>query len=122
MEDYIALTQTAVLAKEKGFDEYYRKSVEPKTGDVWINGAIGKNSELDRYNRICFPSQSVLQSWLRETHNIHIEITTDNFSDWSVALNVKDDTENTGYWTYDHNSYEEALENGLQRALDLIQS
>ena len=69
------------------------------------------------------PSQSVAQKWLRETKNLHIEI--------SYMYE--------NYWTYDiltiprhdliglsdrpiirYNTYEEALEAGLQEALKLI--
>lgn len=75
------------------------------------------------FTDIEFPPQSVVQKWLRETKNLHIEI--------SYMYE--------NYWTYDiltiprhdliglsdrpiirYNTYEEALESGLQEALKLI--
>lgn len=75
------------------------------------------------FTDIEFPTQPVAQKWLRETKNLHIEI--------SYMYE--------NYWTYDiltiprhdliglsdrpiirYNTYEEALESGLQEALKLI--
>ena len=79
--------------------------------------------EKGMFTDIGFPPQSVVQKWLRETKNLHIEI--------SYMYE--------NYWTYDiltiprhdliglsdrpiirYNTYEEALESGLQEALKLI--
>jgi hypothetical protein len=79
--------------------------------------------EKGMFTDIEFPTQSVAQKWLRETKNLHIEI--------SYMYE--------NYWTYDiltiprhdliglsdrpiirYNTYEEALESGLQEALKLI--
>ena len=79
--------------------------------------------EKGMFTDIEFPPQSVAQKWLRETKNLHIEI--------SYMYE--------NYWTYDiltiprhdliglsdrpiirYNTYEEALESGLQEALKLI--
>lgn len=79
--------------------------------------------EKGMFTDIEFPPKSVAQKWLRETKNLHIEI--------SYMYE--------NYWTYDiltiprhdliglsdrpiirYNTYEEALEAGLQEALKLI--
>lgn len=79
--------------------------------------------EKGMFTDIEFPTQSVAQKWMRETKNLHIEI--------SYMYE--------NYWTYDiltiprhdliglsdrpiirYNTYEEALESGLQEALKLI--
>ena len=79
--------------------------------------------EKGMFTDIEFPTQFVAQKWLRETKNLHIEI--------SYMYE--------NYWTYDiltiprhdliglsdrpiirYNTYEEALELGLQEALKLI--
>jgi hypothetical protein len=85
-------------------------------------GTNRTNSELPI--KVCsHPTQSVAQKWLRKTKNLHIEI--------SYMYE--------NYWTYDiltiprhdliglsdrpiirYNTYEEALEAGLQEALMLI--
>ena len=79
--------------------------------------------EKGMFTDIEFPPQSVAQKWLRKTKNLHIEI--------SYMYE--------NYWTYDiltiprhdliglsdrpiirYDTYEEALEAGLQEALKLI--
>ena len=79
--------------------------------------------EKGMFTDIEFPPKSVAQKWIRETKNLHIEI--------SYMYE--------NYWTYDiltiprhdliglsdrpiirYNTYEEALESGLQEALKLI--
>lgn len=79
--------------------------------------------EKGMFTDIEFPPKSVAQKWLRETKNLHIKI--------SYMYE--------NYWTYDiltitrhdliglsdrpiirYNTYEEALEAGLQEALKLI--
>lgn len=73
-----------------------------------------------------FPPQSVAQKWLRETKNIHIcvyncacgygyEISkADNGT--HITSSVYEGTNDGGKW----DTYEEALEAGLQEALKLI--
>lgn len=73
-----------------------------------------------------FPPQSVAQKWLRETKNIHIcvyncacgygyEISkADNGT--HITSSVYEGTNDGGEW----DTYEEALETGLQEALKLI--
>ena len=70
-EDYISF-ETAKLLKEKGFDEYcygyYYTSKYMTHGDI-----KQRNSELfpDSYSA---PTLQMAMKWLREVHNIHIEI------------------------------------------------
>lgn len=66
------------------------------------------------------PTQSLLQRWLREKHDIHILIDTDNCKEFGTCLNVTNNPDESGYWTYFYNSYEDALEFSLQQALNLI--
>ena len=101
--------ETAKLLKENGFNE--RKYL------------IDVSTLNHCYKYLSVPPQSVAQKWLRETKNLHIEI--------SYMYE--------NYWTYDiltiprhdliglsdrpiirYNTYEEALEAGLQEALKLI--
>jgi hypothetical protein len=133
MNDQLVSFETAKLAKEKGFDEevicifnpikknriYLRKNVIYKGGiKVNLGTTIGCST------------QSLLQRWLREKHNIHVSSEC-NFSGWFWNIEKTDgtyiklfdlfvdghkaNTENGHYKTY-----EEALEIGLQEALKLI--
>ena len=78
------------------------------------------------FTDIEFPPQSVAQKWLRETKNLHIEIYRNACGYGYVIVKT-----NNGTWKEDDNSrgpndgglwdtYEEALEAGLQEALKLI--
>jgi|ERR1035437_3530915 hypothetical protein len=135
MEETLISFETAKLAKEKEFDEKvyreYDKSgylrCTSKSSDV----VLGPYEELLKSTEYAAPTQSLLQKWLRDEHNIHISV----FCDY----NIKDETFNT-YWNINvinlswgedkeqyievairnyNKTYEEALEIGLQAALRL---
>lgn len=64
------------------------------------------------------PTQSLLQKWLRDAHNFHIEI--HNLSDvWWISIK-KINSDNTLFISESYDNYEEVLERGLQKALKLI--
>ena len=128
MEDKLIEYSTAKLAKEKGFNEecYFTYAKMSKEYCIFKSEYSVTNSEIDKYVYSA-PTQSLLQRWLREIHNIHI-IT----KPYIESLGKK---EITGYYIptictssldeytefYDnYSTYEEALEMGLQEALKLI--
>ena len=120
MTEELVTLETAKLLKEKGFNEPCMIAMNIEDGRQY--GTNRTNSELPI--KVCsHPTQSVAQKWLRETKNLHIEI--------SYMYG--------NYWIYDiltiprhdliglsdrpiirYNTYEEALEAGLQEALKLI--
>ncbi len=124
MEETLVTIKTAKLAKEKGFNievnafynTYTALTKHGKHENVsfkdWNNydEPIGKRGK-------CYtsaPSQSILQKWLREVHNIvvlpwyNLEKNT-----WEIHIpNI--------YYKSDFKEFEEALEIGLQEALKLI--
>tara|TARA_R110000796_G_scaffold212_2_gene848 strand:+ start:1949 stop:2356 length:408 start_codon:yes stop_codon:yes gene_type:complete len=135
MKDQLIVFETAKLAKEKGFKnktphklrrDYYNHLGEIN-GDVteYIKAYVA-NKELERYNTIDAPTQSLLQKWLREVHSIYISVdyliieVIDSKGvrfDWSI-YNKNESIESKeliGLLTY-----EEALEKGLVEALKLI--
>jgi len=78
-------------------------------------------------------TQSLLQKWLREVHNIYVEsyhdLTSDGtkiqfYTSWGfLQQKDKNGNQNVNGWydEYDNwKTYEEALEKGLQEALKLI--
>ena len=117
--------ETAKLAKEKGYDEivdwFYNENYKLKTLYPNINGlkhSDGNNGLLSA------PSQSLLQKWLREVHKIHIVIGLDE-NGYALTLEEDcddlEDREVTKFKYYSvYNTYELALESGLQEALKLI--
>lgn len=130
--------EVALLAREKGFDEvcYYFHSNEFEEIE---NSLFHRNSKMNikhnKENYVTAPTQSFLQTWLREAHNIFIEVLTDCTSypkfcfeinqfignpndlaseewDWKIIPNSED-------WGL-YRKYEEALEEGLKKGLNLI--
>lgn len=114
MNEQLISFETAKLAKEKGFKRLCDFSYDE-------DGMITGNCE-QAYNFVA-PTQSLLQKWLREKHHLII----------IVAYQYEHDSTPYSYWIYkelqslpinqwvnDLNTYEEALELGLQEALKLI--
>lgn len=112
MTEELITLETAKLLKEKGFQQ--RKYL------------INVSTLHHCYKYLSVPPQSVAQKWLRETKNLHIEIYR-NACGYGYAI-VK---ANNGTWMEDDDSkgpndggnwdtYEEALEAGIQEALKLI--
>ena len=73
-EDYVSF-ETAKLLKEKGFDEcpLYRYD---DCGQFWVQGGYDKTIKWH------FPAPTIQMTmkWLREKHNVHIEIRITNHS------------------------------------------
>ena len=118
--------ETAKLAKEKGFNEecYLTYGKIFKEYCIFKSEYSETNSEVNKYTYSA-PTQSLLQKWLREIHNIYINIYVledDNgliYYDFGLKQVVN--------WLSDKskklevfNTYEEALELGLYESLKLI--
>lgn len=122
--------KVAELAKKKGFRKsgvmmgYVTKFYRPSTQTLLSYGRTGRSKISDL---IYAPSADLLQRWLREVHNIHFIV-----KPYIETLGKK---EITGYYTptictssldeyleFDDNysSYEEALEEALFQALNLL--
>ena len=113
LEELISF-ETAKLAKEKGFKKLCDFSYDD-------DGILTGNCEQS-YNYVA-STQSLLQKWLREKHHLII----------IIAYQYEHDSTPYSYWIYkefqslpinqwvnDLNTYEEALEAGLQKALSCI--
>jgi len=119
MEEIITF-DTAKLAKDKGFDWECMITAVEDTKYIYGTGYDYHNHNQYR-NNVSIPTQSLLQKWLRDEHNIHLEIashflTIDVFKKvrkWYVYLD--DEKIEIPY-----NTYEESLEQGLKEALKLI--
>lgn len=117
MKDELVGIEVARLAKEKGFNIPQVKGYYTH-GDtqlvLWVDSE-DYNNQKDFLGYA--PTQSLLQRWLREVHNIHIEASLS----WGlkyffkVYQGIADK-----YTTEDSLSYEEGLETALQEALKLI--
>lgn len=149
MEEQLISFETAKLAKEKGFnistqEAYINNKLfvnfESSNGNEreyffdandFYNDWNNKSLVFDEEGRGCFgckldnkkyflaysaPKQSLLQKWLREVHNIDVNVLPYNTNKKYYEVVVdKCVTTWSGYDTY-----EEALEKGLQEALLIL--
>ena len=140
MKDTIITFETAKLAKQKGLNDHFfhrpgessERIVESKfcydpndkTKELqsWsYNIGNSTNERLERL--ISAPTQSLVQKWLREVHEIHIQISTYSCSPpQKYEYEVWVLNEHYGEWNIidSYTTYEEALEAGLQEGLTLI--
>ena len=132
MEDTLISFETAKLAKEKGFDEKvyreYDKSGYLRCTSKSADVVLGPYDELLKSTEYPAPTQSLLQRWLREVHKINIFISSKTIENKTIFIphgrTIPDTIKNNlivdiiQYCT--NNTYEEALEIGLQKALNLI--
>jgi hypothetical protein len=118
--------ETAVLAKDKGFNN--------GAEHLWgiYDDYIGLH-HVDNYNhtntkdQFSAPDQALLQMWLREIHKIHVEPMYDciqNLYNCHFVVYYKGEN-NSPRWEeytrfYHVNSHEKALEMGLVEGLKLI--
>lgn len=141
--DQLVSHETAVLAKSKGFIEptfnfYFENYM---AGEEWVlidyigPGQLGDISTEENHNsggwtlnRISAPTQTALQKYLREIHKIIVWVEPDyDFGDERILLNkwgavvtrgLFSNTTETSYCE----TYEEALELGLQMGLNAIKN
>lgn len=129
MEDQWVSFETAKLAKEKGFNLYCNYSYWKGELQYGVPGYPlddGSYSNYQHYLEVpsyLAPTQSSLQKWLREEHNLHIEVLLSGDNPYRQyyysVMRVGQ------YFSLSHDgiyrdTYEEALEIGLQKALELI--
>lgn len=120
---------TGKIAAEKGYYtsnlhyEYYSKQYKCWILTTTKGGISRKEKTIQR------PTQTALQKWLREKHNIHIELKK-NIDGYSFII-YPDHELNGDYWVnyiiemtddekrkkHLYKTYEMALEKGLQQAL-----
>lgn len=124
MEEQLISFKTAKLAKEKGYNITNYLAYDESTGLMlpkdpaypgWHNYALEGTCPA--------PTQSLLQKWLREEHNMYISVEPNFNRKWHFAIfNLKESLlfGQKSLYSRDQLSYEEALESGLLEALKLI--
>lgn len=135
MEEQLISFETAKLAKEKGFggkglttsNGYFR-------GNNLCNIPCNNKSDFCGKDEFSAPTQSLLQKWLREEHFLYVEPKRSHFDGYlgiavfkcNVINGSYDDVKGKSYvirtqeHMLDFNTYEEALEMGLLKALQFI--
>lgn len=143
MTEEIAGFETAKLAKEKGFNEYctavYQQDETLRFISYWEGaneeqeGVIKNDAIHDIYgDQICTaPTQSLLQTWLRRYHHIHLLVELDQtmepkfcFSVYQYKIGQSVYKNLLGLAPYSElfYTYEKAIEDGLLWALSSIPS
>lgn len=129
MEEQIITLETAKLAKNKGYLESCLRPYDNK-GNL-LKRDYDNCEYLITDGIYSAPTQSLLQKWLREEHDINVFIGfRPNSKKWdshaySLNLNGKEYVNERPLKKFINqdvfNTYEEALEAGLQEALKLIE-
>lgn len=139
MRDQLISFEVAKLAREKGFDQstyaYYNPegrrfgTPTPNLSDpMWLE--IFFRDENYYEDQFSAPTQALLQKWLREEHEINVESNylpnLPGYKCLFVPMTDKISTKEkyalfSKYYGKElHSTYEEALEEGLLNALQLI--
>ena len=122
MIDEIISFPTAILAKEKGFDETCDDFYNSYYGVTFPLGETHYNNRYLKEEENCeAPTQSLLAKWLREKHNIEILIkyyTKDEVVGYFCIVYLKNG--DVKFVSEKLKTYEEPFELGLQEALKLI--
>lgn len=141
MREELVSFKVAKLAKEKGFNEksqyYYvldfgsfqRITTPLKFKTPLENENIYQSCKLagSQPHLALAPTQSLLQKWLREVHKINVESNylpnIQKYSCLYIPMTGKTSIKDINYVSkIRFNTYEEALELGLQGALKLIKN
>ena len=126
MEEKLVSFKVAILAKEVGFEgiigvfqgKHYYNYLGELDGDV-IEEIRHRKETPNLYKSIAAPTQSLLQKYLREVHNIHIEILyIDEVLKFQAAICMMNS--NSIVSDTKCGNYEDVLEEALEIALNLI--
>lgn len=128
MQEQIVTFETAKLAKEKGFEIFTGKAyIKKPNQDIFFTPSYTGITTGICYNA---PTQLLLQKWLRDEHNTHINIYPHVYPSglnwlvqaikWDISMPengfIKDGSYEFGD-NGEYKTYEEALEKGLFEAL-----
>lgn len=127
-ESYVSF-DTAKLLKKAGFEANLRTKYAEEEDNKWALWDFGpKRNDYNYFDdTIACPTQALAARWLREKHRIVVDVTfippSVNGDVWQYFIGEMDDM----VWNGDfepsdrmYKTYEEALEEGLKRSLELI--
>lgn len=127
-EDYVSF-ETAKLLKEKGFNEYCKSVYH--VGSICSVASLGyhdnegygavidekQNSDFGKYdNAISAPTMQMAMKWLREVHNIAINMEYKNM--WYAGIKPMASESIKSIGDYVSDSYEEACEAAIKYCLE----
>lgn len=137
MKEQIISFELAKLAKDKGFDVeslyFYTKpnskmyAIDEEIRAYEIKNTArklyecGKHAALNRESVLLAPTQGLLQKWLREKHSIDVIVDkVDSTPSSGYYFNIYRENIEDEYGIIKFNTYEDALEKGLEEALKLM--
>lgn len=116
MKEQLIFFETAKLAKEKGFNWPVNRFFDEDDNICpTFDSDYYEYANFNGFKLSC-PTQSLLQKWLREKYNIQLFIFKQISCCWSWT--IWGESASTCLDRFD--TYEQALEKGLQEALKLI--
>ena len=122
-ECYVSL-EVAKLLKEAGFDwECYKVYKNDVTENLTLFAYTKEEGYRNTSEFICSaPTLEVAQRWLREVKRVNVEISYDEERMWNVCVFDIDEkvTIDNYYYEKYFDTYEEAQEMGIRKALELI--
>jgi hypothetical protein len=134
MKEELITYDTAKLAKEKGFDYPYIFPEQVGVLSCYSEiGDLGTSLMNNAIYNIQAPTQSLLQRWLREEHNLEVSACSNasgflwmidkSYHDGNISGGtfIKDSNDSGPNFSGEWETYEEALEQGLIEALKLIE-
>jgi hypothetical protein len=130
MKDQIVTKETAGLAHKKGFDipcsRIFDLDSDNSYNRGWSTPCTNSKYDFEGHLQVSAPTQSLLQKWLREKHNILVSVYSNASGYCWEHMKSKGGTHiqdsdfsgpnDSGCW----DSYEEALEQGLIESFKLI--
>jgi len=121
MEERLVGYDVAKAAKWKFIEFNTRHGFNEPTKEAFDGGNVSNWSLLRKF--ISRPTQSVVQAYLRDNHNLKVYVVPhyDNEHYNSYILN-KEVSYNKEHYDLSFKTYEDALEAGLEEALNLIEN
>jgi len=128
MSDRVIKLDTAILAKEKGFDQQPYRAADNKHSAYYPefsdgSGKIGLDHPLFNLEHVIAiaPTQTSLQTWLREVHEIDVFANSVRFTGYlEIGFYTFTVRGVTPTKNYRFDKYEDALEQGLIEGLNQI--
>ena len=125
MKEQLISFKTAKLAKERGFNWKTSQCYTAPNSKTGLLSALGHLRDWNKKSMVSVsaPTQSLLQRWLREEHNLYVMPIFNQGLSEQINCKVFKKTEGNlpeylgAYKGF--SSYEEALEEGLYGALNL---
>ena len=133
MYEEVIKLETAKLARDKGFkvpcDGRY---FWDHKWQLSLKGAVKCSNDSDMKDRsnvsYCAPTQSLIQKWLRDEHRIYVTVSSiEDGENILFDYSIKQKAQIFGYSEIktklqEFKTYDEALESGIEKALNLIKS